>query len=124
HTLFMKISLLFPLFNVIISYKLLRNVIKYQSDRRWGVKVLPWERQKKIKEWIQDEQHLRIADLSESLGVSEMTIHRDIKPLIQEGWIVKTFGGISLVQEQKRPHSNMETCVFCNQNVKTNLTYR
>ena len=52
------------------------------------------DRQKKIKEWILSEKSLKIGELSEQLGVSEMTIHRDLKPLIEEGLIVKTFGGI------------------------------
>src|SRR5699024_6810338 len=92
-------------------------------DRREG--MLPRERQEKIKEFIQVEENMRIADLSQLLGVSEMTIHRDIKPMMQEGLIIKTFGRIALAQESKAPpHVNVDTCVFCSRNIQGNLTYR
>lgn len=87
--------------------------------------MLPLERQEKIKEWVQAEQNIKIADLSDMLGVSEMTIHRDIKPLIKEGLVNKTFGGISLAQEQRSyNHTNTDACIFCGRNVQGNLTYR
>ncbi|WP_088052077.1 DeoR family transcriptional regulator [Virgibacillus dakarensis] len=87
--------------------------------------MLPIERQNRIKELVRDKQNIKITDLSELLGVSEMTIHRDIKPLINEGVVMKTFGGISLVREQQPGnHSNVEVCVFCSRKIQDRLAYR
>jgi len=54
--------------------------------------MLPAERQTYIKELIQAENHIKISELSKRLDVSDMTIHRDVKVLIDEGVVVKTFG--------------------------------
>lgn len=84
--------------------------------------MLPIERLQHIKERIQVEKNIKIADLSNDLGVSEMTIHRDLKPLIEEGIVVKTFGGISLAN---LPSSNdNEICIYCNRAIHDRLAYR
>src|SRR5690625_7888217 len=64
--------------------------------------MLPIERQNRIKELIQVKHNMKISELSKELCVSEMTVHRDLKPLIDAGIVIKTFGGISLVTEY--PH--------------------
>lgn len=86
--------------------------------------MLPAERQRQIKDWIQTRQNLKISELSEWLGVSEMTIHRDVKALVEEGVVVKTFGGISLVRQYTGNHSNASECVYCSRQIKDNLAYR
>ncbi|GAX89675.1 DeoR family transcriptional regulator [Effusibacillus lacus] len=86
--------------------------------------MLPAERQIRIKELIQVRRNLKISELSELLGVSEMTIHRDIKPLIEEGIVIKTFGGITLVRETPGTVSDNDDCVFCNRKIDTRLGYR
>ncbi|MFS8580507.1 MAG: DeoR family transcriptional regulator, partial [Novibacillus thermophilus] len=63
--------------------------------------MLPIERQKHIRDLIQKKKTLKISELSEYLQVSEMTVYRDIKPLIEEGLIEKTFGGVSLVEKRE-----------------------
>lgn len=87
--------------------------------------MLPVERQKRIKEWVKSKQFIKISELSTKLGVSEMTIHRDIKPLIEEGIVTKTFGGITLVQgdsgDQKEQAND---CVYCARPVHERLAYR
>ncbi|MFD2673613.1 DeoR family transcriptional regulator [Marinicrinis sediminis] len=73
--------------------------------------MLPIERQQQIMEWLKDEKTLRVSDLSERLEVSEMTIYRDLKPLMDEGKVEKTSGGIALASVPKQPASL--ACVYC-----------
>lgn len=85
--------------------------------------MLPAERKNRIKQWIQTEHSMKISDLSAKLGVSEMTVHRDVKSLVEEGWVIKTFGGISLarsINERKSP----DECVFCSRKMNETLAYR
>jgi len=69
--------------------------------------MLPVERQAYIRTQIAKKENIKISELSEQLNVSEMTIHRDVKPLIDEGFVVKSFGGISLVG------AGPATCIYC-----------
>ncbi|HLR75517.1 MAG TPA: DeoR family transcriptional regulator [Virgibacillus sp.] len=84
--------------------------------------MLPVERLNHIKKLIQKQKHIKISDLSTELGVSEMTIHRDVKPLIDEGIVIKTFGGITLARDlQQVPENN---CVYCSRHIHERLAYR
>lgn len=60
--------------------------------------------------WLKEVGSLSIAEISGRLHVSEMTVYRDIRPLLDEGQIIKTSGGISLA-----PVSQMSsnTCNYC-----------
>lgn len=58
--------------------------------------MLPIERRYAIRNLLKKKNHMKISDLSQEFGVSEMTIHRDIKPLVEEGFLIKTFGGVTL----------------------------
>lgn len=84
--------------------------------------MLPIERRKKIKEWIQINRSMKISELSKKLGVSEMTIHRDIKPLIQEGFIVKTYGGISFAQTEQK-HTRINECAYCSRLINERFSF-
>ncbi len=86
--------------------------------------MLPIERQKRIRELILDNQHMKISELSKELQVSEMTIHRDVKPLIEDGFIEKTFGGISLQSEADEKKVNEGKCVICCKTVNERMAYR
>jgi len=86
--------------------------------------MLPTERQKQIKAWIQDKKSLKISLLSEWLGVSEMTVHRDLKPLIEEGVVVKTFGGITLAEDESSLQLSVDTCAYCSNQIRERLVYR
>ncbi len=74
--------------------------------------MLPIERQQKIKELLSKHHYMKISDLSEELGVSEMTIHRDLKPLINDGAVLKTFGGVSIAQDANEHTPATKDCVF------------
>ncbi len=84
--------------------------------------MLPIERQHRIKERIQQEKNMKISDLSEELNVSEMTIHRDLKPLIEEGLVIKTFGGISLANTL--PIVQHDLCVYCRGAIHEKMAYQ
>ena len=86
--------------------------------------MLPLERKQKIEELIIERKTIKISQLSEEMGVSEMTIHRDIKPLIAEGMITKTFGGITLAAEQEKKSEETDTCDFCAGELTERLIYR
>lgn len=77
--------------------------------------MLPVERQAYIRSQIVKKENMKISELSEQLKVSEMTIHRDIKPLIDEGFVVKSFGGISLAG------SGPTTCIYCRKNLNEKI---
>lgn len=86
--------------------------------------MLPQERQERIKELIQSRHNLKISELSELLGVSEMTIHRDIRPLVEKGIVMKTFGGIALVRKEPVNGADSNVCVFCYRKIDDRLAYR
>ncbi|WP_405102608.1 DeoR family transcriptional regulator [Oceanobacillus sp. FSL H7-0719] len=85
--------------------------------------MLPIERKNKIKELILERHAMKISELSDEIGVSEMTIHRDIKPLIEEGVVVKTFGGITSANK-KEEYTKEDVCDFCHRKVEDRLAYR
>ncbi|SES93952.1 NosL protein [Oceanobacillus limi] len=86
--------------------------------------MLPAERQQQIKLLIQEKQHLKISELSKTFSVSEMTIHRDIKPLLDQGIVKKTFGGITCGQHENTSTANQMACVICGSSIKERLNYR
>lgn len=55
--------------------------------------MLPIERKRKIKEYIVDQQSVRVVDLSHEFGVTEETIRRDLEKLEKEGVLIRTHGG-------------------------------
>src|SRR5699024_7287663 len=87
--------------------------------------MLPIQRQNEIRKLINREKMLRINELSEHFNVSEMTIYRDIKPLIEDGSIIKTSGGISLAEKsEQHTDSDQSTCIYCHKPNHSKLTYR
>jgi DeoR/GlpR family transcriptional regulator of sugar metabolism len=86
--------------------------------------MLPIERQKEIKKMIQTKKVLRISELSERFDVSEMTIYRDIKPLVEKGLISKTPGGISIANKSHHTSSEQYDCVYCHRPNHPKMVYR
>jgi DeoR family transcriptional regulator, fructose operon transcriptional repressor len=62
-------------------------------------RLLPSERQQRIRQLAVQQGVLRIPELAETFSVSEMTIRRDLELLEQSGHIERTFGG-ALATEQ------------------------
>lgn len=74
------------------------------------------ERQRQILVWIQEEEVLKVSEISRRLNVSEMTIYRDLKPLLEQKKIVKTSNGIAIIKEEN-PFSNL--CSYCYKSVNS-----
>ncbi len=62
--------------------------------------ILPAQRRQHILEILRQEPIIRGARLSEMLGVSEMTIRRDLDVLEKQGLVERTHGGAILRQER------------------------
>lgn len=58
--------------------------------------MIPAERRAHICDMLKERQAVRVSSLSEDLGVSEMTIRRDLERLEQEGVLSRTHGGAIL----------------------------
>src|SRR4051795_8488912 len=65
-------------------------------DCRGGV-MLARQRQERILEQIQLTGGARVSDLVELLGVSDMTIRRDISALARRGLVARVHGGATAV---------------------------
>ncbi|MBA9026848.1 DeoR family transcriptional regulator [Peribacillus huizhouensis] len=85
--------------------------------------MLARERQKQIKELVLSRKTLKISELSKKFKVSDMTIHRDIKAMVESGFVVKTFGGISLANQATNV-SNRNECVVCYKSINFRLSCR
>jgi len=60
--------------------------------------MFPAERQGRIVELLKEQRAVRVASLSDLLGVSEMTIRRDLERLANDGILSRTHGGAILRQ--------------------------
>lgn len=60
--------------------------------------MIPAERQRTILSLLSQQEVLSISDLTEHLGVSHMTIRRDIVKLESSGKVVSVSGGVQLAQ--------------------------
>lgn len=74
-------------------------------------------------EIVQEKKSVKISELSAILSVSEMTVHRDVKPLIDEGAIIKTFGGITL-KEPAEQTAQDAACSYCQGPINKRLAYQ
>lgn len=97
-------------------------VLKHVAYGKGDQNMLPIERSNRIRELIQEKKNMKITELSKELGVSEMTVHRDLKPLIEEGFIIKTFGGVSL--SQSTPPKADDLCTYCYRPIHEKMAYR
>ena len=61
--------------------------------------MLPAERRARIVSSLRDQRAVRVPALSEDLGVSEITIRRDLLLLEQEGVLDRTYGGAVLKKQ-------------------------
>jgi DeoR family transcriptional regulator, fructose operon transcriptional repressor len=60
--------------------------------------LIPAERRRRIAEILSDRRAVRVSTLSGDLGVSEMTIRRDLERLEGDGLLSRTHGGAILKQ--------------------------
>jgi DeoR/GlpR family transcriptional regulator of sugar metabolism len=64
--------------------------------------LIPAERQEYIINLIQQKRAVRVSTLSEVLGVSEITIRRDLEKLEEQGILERTHGGAILTQRMRQ----------------------
>ncbi|EUL74862.1 hypothetical protein P831_03438 [Klebsiella aerogenes UCI 28] len=77
--------------------------------------MLPLERQEKILEIIKDKGVVSVVELVEALGVSHMTIRRDIQRLEQLNVLASVSGGVALPQRTRllnEPSHRDKTLMF------------
>ena len=55
--------------------------------------MFPVDRRRRILRQVAEQQTIRIGELARELGVSEMTIRRDVSRLEQDGFLRRTYGG-------------------------------
>ncbi len=64
-----------------------------EDDGRGTRALVPVDRRHVILERVADEQTIHVGALARELGVSEMTIRRDIRLLERDGFLRQTYGG-------------------------------
>jgi DeoR family transcriptional regulator, copper-sensing transcriptional repressor len=69
----------------------------------------PTERHQQILSLLAEQKRVTIEELSETFGVSKMTIHRDLNHLETEGQLRKVHGGAILIA----PSSHADQCPVC-----------
>jgi DeoR/GlpR family transcriptional regulator of sugar metabolism len=65
--------------------------------------LLPAERQQRILEVIRSDEGIRVSALSDLLGVSTMTVRRDLDALARKGALERTHGG-ALLRSRRVPN--------------------
>lgn len=60
--------------------------------------MIPAQRQQTILDLLAEQEIVSIAQLTESLGVSHMTVRRDIQTLEQDGHVLTVSGGVRLAE--------------------------
>lgn len=74
---------------------------------------LPAERRRRILEWLKVQDVISIDMLVERLGVSAMTVHRDLDRLASDGLVEKVHGGVALMPESASSGSGSALCQMC-----------
>ncbi len=82
--------------------------------------MLPAERRARIVAALRDKRAVRVPALSEDLGVSEITIRRDLLLLEQEGVLDRTYGG-AVLKRQMTVESRWEEAVVAHSEEKDSI---
>lgn len=75
--------------------------------------MIPAERQKKILQLITQNQIISIAALVQEIGVSHMTIRRDIKNLENQGQVVAISGGVQVIERLIAEPTHDDKSLMC-----------
>jgi DeoR family fructose operon transcriptional repressor len=70
--------------------------------------MLPQERYRKIVEYLQNHDIIKIDQMTEMFDVSVETVRRDLTFLAQEGVIRKVYGGAALIRSEAREAASAE----------------
>ncbi len=74
---------------------------------------LPSTRQDLILSWLAESASLSIDELVSRLGVSIMTVHRDLDQLVKAGQVEKVHGGVIRAESRPRNNRAMQRCYLC-----------
>ena len=74
----------------------------------------PTARRRQIIELLSARRMLTVQELADELGVSAMTVHRDIGRLAGAGYLAKTRGGATLPSPAAHDPSASDLCAMCN----------
>lgn len=80
---------------------------------KWHMADLPTTRQEQILGWLAETPSLSIDDLVTRLGVSVMTIHRDLDQLVRMGQVEKVHGGVIRADSRNRRTRAVQVCRMC-----------
>ncbi|RLB98941.1 MAG: DeoR/GlpR transcriptional regulator [Deltaproteobacteria bacterium] len=83
--------------------------------------LLPAERRQKILDIIARELTIRVSSLSEMLGVSEMTIRRDLDYLGERGLAERTHGGAVFIKRRTPGKFQYQSSVQTNPDERTRI---
>jgi DNA-binding Lrp family transcriptional regulator len=83
--------------------------------------MIPTARQSQVVQWLGEQQSLTIEELAERLGVSVMTVHRDLDALAREGLVVKVHGGVTLAE--RRSQLDAQSCALCHMGVQSRTAF-
>jgi Fe2+ or Zn2+ uptake regulation protein len=72
------------------------------------MQMLPADRRKKILSLLDEHGSVRVDELCQLFGVSDMTVHRDLQQLATQGWLRKVRGGAVLPTASADP-----ACCVC-----------
>lgn len=70
--------------------------------------MLKKERHLAIIELLLEKEYATVTDISELLGVSKMTIRRDVNELAEQKKLIRLFGGVQLVDKKDKEYSTNE----------------
>ncbi len=73
----------------------------------------PTTRQEQILGWLSESPSLSIDELVGRLGVSVMTIHRDLDQLARAGQVEKVHGGVIRADSRTRRTRALQVCRLC-----------
>lgn len=79
--------------------------------------LTPSERQRHILELLDVRRSITISELVAELGVSAMTVHRDLNVLAGGGQLVKTRGGAAVPSRATGREAAPGACAMCNRAV-------
>ena len=71
---------------------------------------IPSVRQQQIMDWLRDQPTLTIDQLVDQLGVSVMTVHRDLDALAGMGLVEKVHGGVTLTKPVPNTSAGCAVC--------------
>lgn len=80
---------------------------------------IPAERRARILDILQAKGTVSVAELARHLGVSQMTVHRDLRQLELQGAVHKVFGGAALLKEAH----GITRCAVCGAPVEKRLDF-